>query len=284
MKCSVALCAYNGERFLNQQIESILSQTLPLDEIIICDDKSTDGTVALINNFLKQYPDKIKFVQNAENVGAIKSFERCIKECSGDIVFLSDQDDVWHEDKVARMLSVFKKDPKALLVFSDGDLIDENGNGLSGTLWSKWNFTSELQKEWQNNNIAFTYLIKNHNKITGATVAFRKELKGVIFPFELPATMWHDTWLGIIAAGNGGLRFITEPLIHYRVHNNQQIGIGNGTSLFSGDKSYSGITYEYFQNKVEVIFPGKVKLIYNQKLSLFHRGFNKVKRILKEHL
>lgn len=266
MKISVALCTYNGINFLREQLISILSQSYPVNEIVICDDRSTDGTLNLIETFVKEYPNKFFLHHNDKNIGPIKNFEKCIKLCSGDIIFLSDQDDVWYKNKVEKLIDGFQKDEKALLIFSNGDLIDDNGNILAGNLWEKWGFTEQLQNKWLNNTRAFSYLIRNDNKITGATVAFKKQLKPHILPFELPNNFWHDTWVGIIASGFNGLRFNNECTIKYRVHKNQQIGLGNGINIKTGDlKLDCHISYDFFLKKLSEKFPEKAIYILPKK-------------------
>src|SRR6476659_477323 len=100
MKISVALCTYNGERFLNEQLESILAQTFPVTEIIVCDDGSTDDTSTMLQQFERRYFNLFKIYVNAENLGVIKNFEKAISLCAGDIIFLADQDDIWEINKV----------------------------------------------------------------------------------------------------------------------------------------------------------------------------------------
>ena len=125
MKLSVALCTYNGELFLKQQLDSILQQELPVDEIVICDDGSTDNTINIIESYKQkyQYP---RFIckQNIKNKGVRKNFEYAISLCSGDIIFLSDQDDIWLNQKTKDIVNFFNENPKVNLVFTDAILID----------------------------------------------------------------------------------------------------------------------------------------------------------------
>lgn len=279
MKISVALCTYNGEKFLKEQLESIFLQSKDVDEVVICDDKSTDETAAIIKSFLKAN-HKIRLYENEKNLGSIKNLEKCIQLCSGDIIFLSDQDDIWYKNKVEKLIDGFQKDEKALLIFSNADLIDDNGNALSGSLWEKWGFTEQLQNKWLCNTRALSYLIRNDNKITGATVAFKKELRPHILPFELPSHFWHDTWLGIIASGLNGLRFNIDRTIKYRVHNSQQVGLGNGFNTATGDTKFSNyISKEEFLIKLSKKFPEKLRVIIPPKLNIIKRTIMKVKSL-----
>lgn len=228
MFVSVVICTYNGERFVRKQIESILHQTVAVDEIIIYDDHSTDKTLGILQEYQKLYPQLIILHQQGKNRGVVKNFEQAIQQCKGDIIFLSDQDDIWYPYKVQVILDYFEDNGYAALVFTDGDLIDESGNSLKRTLWQAWEFNSYWQDRWSINDLAFDDLVRGKNKVTGATVAFRSELKKHIFPFRTIAVYFHDAWLALYAAKQQGLFFIEQPLIQYRVHAKQLVGIGNG--------------------------------------------------------
>ena len=228
MKVSVALCTCNGEKFIKKQLESILHQTVEADEIIIYDDCSTDSTFSVLETYQNAYPQLIKLYRQEINIGTLRNFENAIKKCTGDIIFLADQDDIWYPYKVQVMLDYFDNNAYAMLVFTDGDLIDEAGNTLNKTLWQAWDFNKELQERWMNNNFAFDDIVRNRNRITGATIAFKAVLKEHIFPFIKHPFFWHDAWVGMYAAKQQGLFFIQQPLIQYRVHAKQLVGIRNG--------------------------------------------------------
>lgn len=231
MKVSIALCTYNGGKFLKEQLGSFLQQTQLPDELIICDDGSTDSTLSVLEEFTSKAPFKVSIYRNTPGLGAVRNFEKAIGLCSGDVIFLSDQDDIWVNEKIEAYIRFFNEHPGSLLVFSNGDLINETGSGIGSTLWEKWNFNKEMRDQWSDNEKAFDFLIRNDNKITGATVAIRSDLKNSIFPFSVPKGYWHDCWLGIYAAKNNGLFFIEESMIQYRIHKDQLVGIGNGTMI-----------------------------------------------------
>jgi glycosyltransferase involved in cell wall biosynthesis len=230
---SVALCTYNGGAFLREQLDSIFNQTVAADEIVVCDDCSTDDTVEIIEEYRARRGGTIKLHKNGANLGGVKNFEQCIGLCKGDIIFLSDQDDAWYPFKIELLLRDFEKNKQALLIFSDGDLIDEAGKPLHSTLWKKWNFTKEMRERWRDNELAFDDLARNINRVTGATLAMRSALKEHIFPFRSNVHYWHDAWLALYAAKYHGLFFIEQSTIQYRIHTKQLVGIGNG-STFDG--------------------------------------------------
>jgi glycosyltransferase involved in cell wall biosynthesis len=227
---SVALCTYNGEKFLSQQLNSILNQSQPVNEIIICDDNSTDSTVSIIKEFQKKFPLIIKLYINPSSLGPIKNFEKAINLCCGDIIFLSDQDDVWMTNKVEFVVNEFMNSPSLEAFFTDAELIDENSVKIGRTLWSTLYFNLETQKDWTSGT-AFKEIVYKRNKITGATFAIKKTLFDRAVPFPNISGVWHDAWLGMHAAANQTLAWSNTPLIEYRIHPHQQVGIGNGTTL-----------------------------------------------------
>ena len=147
MKLSVALCTYNGSKFIEQQINSILNQTIKVDEIIVCDDKSTYATVSILKELQVANPC-IVIIENEINLRSTKNFEKAIQRCSGDYIFLADQDDLWNTEKAAKTLAIFNENSTAEGVFSNADLIDDNGTKLSNkTIWdSVFFFEKETHK------------------------------------------------------------------------------------------------------------------------------------------
>ena len=222
MKLSVALCTYNGSKFIEQQINSILNQTIKVDEIIVCDDKSTDATVLILKELQVANPC-IVIIENEINLRSTKNFEKAIQRCSGDYIFLADQDDLWNTEKAAKTLAVFNENPTAEGVFSNADLIDDNGTRLSNkTIWdSVFFFEKEMPKPIDFVDIIF----KNGNIVTGATLCIKKEVKSFIFPFS--EDNLHDEWIASLLAFRNTLYYSTENLISYRIHENQQVGMKN---------------------------------------------------------
>jgi glycosyltransferase involved in cell wall biosynthesis len=222
MKLSVALCTYNGSKYIEEQINSILNQTINVDEIIVCDDLSTDNTIEILKKIQQKYPI-ISIIQNDVNLKSTKNFEKAIQLCTGDYIFLSDQDDVWQNNKVEKILSIFKENPSAEGVFSNANLINEDGVVFTqNTIWDSVFF---LEKELKKPIDLFDIIAKNGNVITGATLCIKKQIKEFIFPFS--ENILHDEWIAAILALKGSLYYSTESLISYRIHNNQQVGMKN---------------------------------------------------------
>lgn len=227
MKISVALCTYNGEKFLNKQLDSILNQSIKVDEIIVCDDISSDNTLTILKDYKEKYPDLFSIHINSQNLKSNKNFEKAIQLCTGDYIFLSDQDDLWRNDKVEKTLDVFKNNPTAEGVFSNATLIDDEDNIVFEdiSLWdSVYFFESKIKKPIDLHKL----LILKGNYLTGATLCIKKEVKEFCFPFQtLDKVFLHDEWFAYILSERNTLFYSTENLISYRLHSNQQVGVGN---------------------------------------------------------
>ena len=226
MKLSVALCTYNGEKFLKKQLDSILNQSVAVDEIVICDDGSTDATVQIVNDYKQIYPNVIQLFINEVNLRSNKNFEKAVSLCTGDYIFLSDQDDIWRSDKVAKTLDVFYKNPTAEGVFSNADFINENDEAVLDelSLWSSVNFFPTFEDKKID---LYTSLTQIGNFLTGATFCMKKEAKSFCFPFLNRKNFFHDEWLAFILSERNTLFYSSENLISYRIHSNQQVGVGS---------------------------------------------------------
>lgn len=214
------MCTFNGERFLPAQLESIAAQDRLPDELVVCDDGSSDGSHAIVRAFALRVPFPVRLVVNESNLGTIKNFEHAISLCKGDIVMLADQDDVWYTRKVARVEECFSQ-PQVVAMFSDADLIDEDGKLLPARLWESFFFQKAEQRRFSGEG-AVSILTKHHI-VTGATMAFRKSLFGLLTPFQ----DFHDRWLGFLLATRGRVVAVSEPLMQYRRHPGQQFGPGS---------------------------------------------------------
>ena len=218
---SIALCTYNGSRFLLEQLQSLANQTLKPFEIVICDDCSTDDTISIVQEFSNELNIKV-FVNNFP-LKVTKNFEKAISLCSGDIILMCDQDDIWHPDKLAKIQSYFQENPSKSAVFCDANLIDESGLSLGKKFWSVVRFHEPQIRQFKNGNAVDILLAGNRS--AGCMMAFRKELIQNIIPFptHIPL-MIHDNWITIVAAMLDKIGLIEEQLNSYRQHSFQQIG------------------------------------------------------------
>jgi glycosyltransferase involved in cell wall biosynthesis len=280
MKTSVAVCTFNGEKYISQQLDSILNQTIIPDEIIICDDCSTDQTTYIIQKYILNNKT-IKLYINNNNIGTIKNFEKAISLCNGELIFLSDQDDIWYPNKVEKYLYFFNNNKKCLLLFTNGDLIDEYGNNMGTTLFNEFYFPPSIQNKWKNNINAIKYLINNNNKVTGATICIKNQLVTNVLPILVYKGMWHDTWLALHAAKDNGLFFLNDSLIQYRIHNKQQVGINTNNNSFQNG-TVSKLEYSfYLRNNFRKYY--KYYILYNIYLYIYNK-YKSFKRFIKKLL
>lgn len=226
MALSVAMCTYNGSRFIKDQLNSIIEQSRPVNEIIICDDCSTDNTIEIINDYINKYPGLIQLYQNKENLRSTKNFENAISHCTGDYIFLADQDDIWDFYKVEKIITKFEANESLEGIFTNGNLIDDDGEIFPNTnMWDTFYFFEKnLDKP-----VDLLCLLKHHaNMVTGATLCIKKSIRDIILPFPdlTKKKFFHDEWIALILASRNSLDYINENLISYRIHTSQQIGIG----------------------------------------------------------
>lgn len=218
MTTSVALCTYNGEKYLAEQLDSILSQDIAVDEIIIFDDCSFDKTWEILNDYRKKFPEKIKIFRNEENIGIIKNFEHAIENCSKDLIFLSDQDDIWKPFKVETILKYFENNPDKQAVFHDLQLLDNNKILPSGNWYSIF-----FQPKNPHGISLFHYLILLGNVVTGASLIFKNPKKKLSFNTSSHLLL-HDYQLALHFAAENSLGTIDNSLGIYRLHEDQQVG------------------------------------------------------------
>ena len=220
-RVSVALCTYNGARYLKDQLDSIASQTLPPHELVVCDDRSTDDTVAIVQAFASHAPFPVRLFLNPTNLGSTKNFEQAIQRCDGDLIALSDQDDVWRPRKLERMVAAFSASPDVGAVFTDGEVVDDRLRPLGYRLWEAAGFGPGRRERFEHGQ-AVEVLLKN-DVVTGATLAFRRDFLKAILP--IPAIWVHDAWIALLIAALGRVAIIDEALVLYRQHPRQQIGV-----------------------------------------------------------
>ncbi len=226
MKLSVALCTYNGSRYIEKQILSIINQTKPVDEIVICDDGSTDNTILIIND-LKEKNCNFNFLIhcNEYNLGIRKNFEKAISLCTGDIIFLSDQDDIWLPHKTESIVNYLNKNPHIDLVFTNAILIDENDNIKTEYTLFDATGINQLKNVW---NAGLQFEIENvEQRLLGSTFGIRKDFALSCLPFNSKVTNYHDGQLAMYAVMKNCIGMLPLKLIKYRLHSNNTVGLKN---------------------------------------------------------
>jgi len=239
IKISIAMCTYNGERFIKEQLDSILNQSYKNLEIIITDDKSTDKTIDIIKKY-QLADDRIKLYQNEKNLGFVKNFEKAISLCSGNYIALSDQDDIWKNNKIEVFLEKIKNN---LLIYSDAELIDEFSNKSNKQL-----IRPHINLVSGKCNKAFLF----YNCASGNTMMFKKELVKYILPIPKEFS-FHDIWIAFIASTLGTITYTEESMTYYRRYNEQV------TRTVEKD-------YQSFRDRFNQKTMNKLKMIQQRKI------------------
>jgi glycosyltransferase involved in cell wall biosynthesis len=220
-RISVALCTHNGARFVEQQVASILAQSRLPDQLVVSDDASTDDTIAIVERLVAPSPVELVVLRNEVALGYVANFEQALRATDGELVALSDQDDSWHPDRIEAAAAFFEADPELLMVHSDAVLVDEHGAGLGHTLFDALGVTAGERAEAASGDELAVLL--RRNLVTGATAMFRRRAVDLAVPF--PDHWVHDEWLAMIATSVGRGMLLDEPLVDYRQHGSNQIGV-----------------------------------------------------------
>ena len=220
---SIAMCTYNGGRFVREQSESFLNQSRLPDHLIVCDDGSTDGTRSHLMDFARRSPFPVDLRFNQQNLGISRNFEQALLACKSDFIALSDQDNRWHPQKLQRLVGLLEANPQAGYVSSNAELIDDRGQLSPQTLW-------DVQKKDAQTLARLSaaerrdYLVQS-NCLNGATMLLRRELVWK-FLSPIPTTWLHDHWLGVLCEMLNCTGFATPDLLtQYRIHSGQTVGI-----------------------------------------------------------
>ncbi len=227
-KISVAMCTYNGALYLREQLDSIAAQTYLPDELVVCDDQSTDETCEIVEAFSKAAPFSVHLHVNEKNLGSTKNFERAIGFTRGDVIALADQDDVWLPEKLAKLASCLHDAHSVGLVFTDAEVVDEHLKPLGYRLWDSVGL-DEAQRRLMRTGRALDVLLPGWS-VTGATLAFRAKFKDLVLDIPTNLDLIHDGWIALLIASVAKVAFIEEPLIKYRQHARQQIGAKRGAA------------------------------------------------------
>lgn len=201
MKISIAMATYNGAKYLQEQLDSFVAQTRQPDELVVCDDASTDTTVDILESFRQQAPFAVRIYRNETNLGFVKNFEKALSLCTGDIIFLSDQDDVWFESKLAVVLQYFQDNPDTMVFINDYYVSDEE---CKNPLFSKLSNIESMGfgEDWY---------------VAGCSTALRSRFLDIILP--IPEHIHgHDSWINKLAIFTRKRMIIRQALQLYRRH------------------------------------------------------------------
>lgn len=258
---SIAMCTYNATQYLQEQLDSIATQSQLPDELVICDDRSSDNTIEIIKSFTAKVSFPIRLYINEENLGLCKNREKAISLCTGDIIILSDWDDVWKPNKIERLVAAFAENLEAGYVFSDAELVDESLKPLGDTLWESRKINRVI-KQYRNHNLQARVLLKQ-NLVWGATLAFRSSIKNLVIPIS-PFYYLEDAWIALLAscAGFYGVP-LSDSLLYYRQRAAQTVG-GKNTLDQKFKRASNPQDVEIFKRQVQGLVDAKTRLLLIQ--------------------
>jgi glycosyltransferase involved in cell wall biosynthesis len=219
-RLSIALCTYNGARFLAAQLDSIATQTRLPDELVACDDGSNDDTVSLLEQFAARAPFAVRVFRNDTRLGPTKNFEKAIELCTGDLIATCDQDDVWMPEKLALSAAAMDKDPALGLVFGDAEVVEDDLRPRGHSMWQAIQFQPPARRMVSEGRI-FEVLMRQW-VVTGATMMFRAKHRSQFLP--IPDFWTHDGWIALIVSALAPVAMVERCLLFYRQHAAQQIG------------------------------------------------------------
>lgn len=267
-KIDVLMATYNGEKYLKEQIDSILNQTYQNIHLIISDDCSTDKTREILKTYEEN--ERISVFYQEKNLGYVKNFEFLLKQVENNLYMLSDQDDFWMPEKIEK--SVEKLQNENLdLVFGDLEVVDENLNTIYNSFSKFMLLDRKIKRELNTNKLQYLY-----NCMTGCTILSKKEFLDKILPLPTNSKyMIHDYWMGLVISLNGKIGYLEETYIKYRQHGNNQVGTDKISHKFKKLEQVRnlfidvklGIFETYVQNPN--IFPEELQLLNQKALDYF---------------
>lgn len=279
IKISVAIATYNGEKYIKEQIESILNQTIPVDEIIISDDGSSDSTLAILEDYARS---SIIVLTDNERHGFCGNFEHAINHCTGDYIFLADQDDIWMPDKVERTIAVFIQNSSATCVFSNGVLINESKKEIEGRFneIDVFDFSKGTNKVDRD---SFLETCVSQPLALGMVMCIKRSLLEIAIPFP-EMFGFHDQWLLFCSIGLDSCYYLNEKLVFRRLHGENT----GGNSAYKGSfvDRFKKITKRIVKNinnkktKSDSYFLGKAMLGFLEKYDLTDtQAYSTAKRV-----
>lgn len=258
---SIAMATYNGARYIEEQLQSIIQQTYSNLEIVIVDDCSKDNTVQIIEQYQEQYPF-IRLYVNEQNSGVTKTFETAIQECSGEFIAISDQDDIWELNKIEILVNEIDNHDA---VYSNSLLVDASGLSLNKS------FTSIMNMKTYYSGAPFLL----SNSVPGHTILMKQTFVQNILPF--PPKMLFDLWIGFCAAGNNGIKFVDKTLVKYRQHETNTIGTRDSKNKKKRDSIKAQFEFKLNELKTLSTAPIKderTKLILHKMIEHFHNKWS----------
>ena len=248
LRLSIAMCTYNGARYVDEQLDSFVAQARRPDELIVCDDGSTDGTAERVRAFAGRAPFPVSLHVNEQTLGVVANFEQAVTRCTGDVILLSDQDDVWLAEKLQRFEQLLEARPEVGFVASNARIVDEQLRPLGYDHWEGLRFVGSYRRRVLAGD-AFGSLLQLCI-FSGAASAFRASYRNLVLPF--PPGWLHDRWTAQLISGVAAVGLIEEPTILYRQHASQVAG-GTRQDVLRSAVSHPRLEQQSFEDDIAVL-------------------------------
>ena len=230
MRASVCLCTYNGERYLPEQLESLATQTEQPFELLVADDGSTDATPTLVEAFARHAPFPVELVRNKERRGPAASLEGLLEKAAGDIILPCDQDDRWMPDKIAFLARRLEEVGGPLAAVCNSLFVDDEGRGIGGSLFERMRVDAGTIHLLSVPSSAGFLEIVRRDMIASHAICLKREALVQVLPFGY---RWHaDWWMALVLSATSGLALVDRPLVAYRLHEGNTVGMRDGRPLF----------------------------------------------------
>ena len=277
-KIDILLATYNGEKFVKEQIESILNQTFENFNLIISDDASTDNTLNILEEYEKK-DTRIKVFKKEKNEGLIANFEFLLKNVTSDYFMFSDQDDIWKKDKIEKSINKLKEENSGL-VYTDLEIVDENLNVIYPSYWKYKKIYNKIIKY---NNFEALYL---NNFVTGCTILAKSKYIKNILPLPRNSKfVLHDYWTALIISAKDKISYVEEPTIQYRQHKDNRVGSSRKSDQLENFEDLRNLFikvkiehFEVFKENIKSIKTKEISKNTNEALKYF-KNLKKVKYI-----
>lgn len=269
----IIMASYNGQKYIREQIESILASTYKHWFLTIYDDGSTDDTITILDEYEQKYPDKIQVIKNEKNKGVVENFLQGIQNSKLPYIMFCDQDDVWLPDKIKLTLTTMlqeekKRKNKPLTVFTDAKVVDKNLNTIHES------FFRSNQLDATKVDLAHMLM---ENKLIGCTVMINEGVKNLITTLPKKGR-YHDWWIGLISATFGDIVFLPKQTLLYRQHGNNVVG--NQSYVEYIMKRFRTLLLQRDSIKANYIQANEFLSIYKNKLV----GYNQKKEIIEKFI
>lgn len=239
---SIALATYNGEKFIKEQMESILNQSFQDFEVVIHDDCSTDGTYDLLHQFAER-DNRIILKRNEHNLGFSENFKSIVDECTGEYIAFSDQDDIWEIKHLEILLSIIEKKDVAC---GNALLVDQDNHSLGFTMREVAGIKNDVEPD------RICWRLFNDNFVQGAAMLVRRELCEKYLPAP-SVVKFHDYWLALVASLNNGVVYTSKSILRYRQHGNNITSNIKSSIIREIYNSFNGLTKKHFLRQAEIL-------------------------------